>query len=132
MKSEFRLKPPGSELRRSTSEDAAIIKGMLARGDKQSDIAAYWSCNSGRIAETNTGQRYGAVMPAPAHLLPPPGPHVATDVRIIGIEKTNAMLAKVLEGNDHILRQLAAFGRNVGALENPQTPRIGRRRPLEA
>ncbi len=30
---------------------AAIIKGMLVRGDKQSDIAAHFHVNGGRIAE---------------------------------------------------------------------------------
>ena len=36
--------------------DAALIKGMLARGDKQSDIAAFFGTNGGRVAEIDTGQ----------------------------------------------------------------------------
>lgn len=53
-----------------TSEQAAIAKGLLARGDKQSDIAAFLSTNSGRIAEINTGARYPDVEAAPGKDLP--------------------------------------------------------------
>jgi hypothetical protein len=37
--------------------DAALIKGMLARGGKQSDIAAFFGTNGVRVAEIDTGQR---------------------------------------------------------------------------
>lgn len=30
-----------------TDADVSIIKGMLARGDRQSDVAAWFGCNSG-------------------------------------------------------------------------------------
>ena len=50
---------------------AAIIKGMLARGDKQSDIAAYFRVNGGRIAEINRGQLYPLVRIAEPWELPP-------------------------------------------------------------
>ena len=52
------------------SEDAAIIKGMLARGDRQHDIAAYFRVNAGRIAEIATKQRFADVRAATD--LPPP------------------------------------------------------------
>jgi hypothetical protein len=58
-----------------TAEDAAIIKGMLARHDDQSDIAACFLVNGGRISEINTGKRFPEVMPAPADALPPPPPY---------------------------------------------------------
>lgn len=129
----YRVQPQGSEQRLSTPEDIALIKGMLARGDKQSDIAAYWGTNSGRICETNTGQRYPEVAPAPAHLLPPPGPHVAANIQIVGIaDEFRREQQKTNEKLDHVLRQLAAFGRSIGLLEQPQVPRIGRRNPMEA
>ncbi len=53
---------------------AATVKGMLARGDRQSDIAAYLSINQGRIHEINVGQKFSSV-PA-ATELPEPGPYV--------------------------------------------------------
>jgi len=48
---------------------------MLARGDRQSDIAAYFKVNSGRICEINTGQRFVRVQPAAPDQIPPPGPY---------------------------------------------------------
>ena len=44
-----------------TETQAALIKGMLKRGDKQSDIAAWFRCNAGRIAEVNKGWRHPKV-----------------------------------------------------------------------
>ena len=39
-----RAKPSGIHL---TDQDAAIVKGMLARGDRQHDIAAWFGVNGG-------------------------------------------------------------------------------------
>jgi hypothetical protein len=58
-------------------DDAAIIKGMLTRGDRQHDIAAWFGVNGGRIAEIATGQRFGAIAAAGANRLPPPGPYLS-------------------------------------------------------
>ena len=58
---------------RLDAEIAALIKGMLKRGDRQSDIAACFLINGGRISEINTGQRFPDV-PA-ATELPPHGPY---------------------------------------------------------
>lgn len=55
--------------------DATVIKGMLARGDRQHDIAAWFGVNGGRIGEIATGQRFHQVSAAPADALPPPGPY---------------------------------------------------------
>lgn len=59
---------------RLTAADAAVAKAMLARGDRQSDIAAYFKVNAGRISEINTGKRFTSVAPANDNL-PPPGPY---------------------------------------------------------
>ena len=40
-----RANPSGISL---TEEDAAIAKGMLARGDRQHDVAAWFGVNGGR------------------------------------------------------------------------------------
>lgn len=52
-----------------------LIKGMLARHDDQSDIAACFQINSGRVAEINTRQRAPEVAAAPLEDLPPPAPY---------------------------------------------------------
>jgi hypothetical protein len=67
-----RAKPSGISL---TEQDAAIVKGMLARGDRQHDVAAWFGVNGGRIAEIAIGVRFPQVEPAPDTSLPPPGPY---------------------------------------------------------
>lgn len=60
-----------------TDQEIAIAKGMLARGDRQHDIAAYFGENGGRIGEISTGKRGPHVAMASADSLPPPGPYLA-------------------------------------------------------
>lgn len=55
--------------------DAAIVKGMLKRGDRQHDIAAWFGVNGGRIAEIATGHAFHWVQSANADELPPEGPY---------------------------------------------------------
>lgn len=59
--------------------EISIVIGMLDRGDKQQDIAAYFGVNGGRISEINTGQCEDAVgvRPALENDLPPAGPIMA-------------------------------------------------------
>ena len=64
-----------AEFDRLDAEVAGLIKGMLVRGDKQSDIAACFLINGGRISEINTGERFPDVQPVRADLLPPAGPY---------------------------------------------------------
>jgi hypothetical protein len=59
-----------------TDKQISIVKGMLARGDTQSDIAAFFACNGGRIAEISTGMKGEHVPLAPSHELPPTGPYI--------------------------------------------------------
>jgi hypothetical protein len=56
-----RAKSAGNSL---TAADAAIVKARLARGDRQSDIAADFRVNGGRISEINTGKKFAEVPPA--------------------------------------------------------------------
>jgi hypothetical protein len=58
-----------------TSRDAAVIKGMLVRGDRQHDIAAWFGVNSARIAEIAKGDRFCGVAVAAQEELPPSGPY---------------------------------------------------------
>jgi hypothetical protein len=53
-----------------STEQAAIVKGLLARGDKQHEIAAFFGVNGGRIAEIKTGAKHSTVKPASARRLP--------------------------------------------------------------
>lgn len=74
-----RAQPSGITL---TSKDASIVKAMLARGDRQHDIAAWFGVNGGRIGEIATGARYGWAEPASEAELPPRGPYPAGRVAI--------------------------------------------------
>lgn len=67
-----RAEPSG---RRLTEADACIVKGMVARGDRHHDIAAWFGVNQGRIAEVVTGDKFGNATAAPRGELPPPGPY---------------------------------------------------------
>ncbi len=59
---------------RLSAADAAVVKAMLSRGDRQSDIAAFFKVNAGRISEINTGKCFVTVMAANDNV-PPPGPY---------------------------------------------------------
>jgi hypothetical protein len=61
--------------KRLSAADASLVKGMLARGDRQSDIAAFFKVNPGRVSEVNTGKSHAGVVPALPKDLPPPGPY---------------------------------------------------------
>lgn len=67
-----RAQPSGIRL---TERDAAIVKAMLVRGDRQHDIAAWFGVNGGRIGEIAAGKAFGSVRPATGANLPPPGPY---------------------------------------------------------
>ncbi len=54
-----------------SAQDAAVIKGMLARGDKQHDIAAHFAENGARIAEIKSGEKFTDVKAALPTSLPP-------------------------------------------------------------
>jgi hypothetical protein len=70
----YRATPSGVTL---DETDAAIVKGMLARGDRQHDIAAWFGVNGGRIGEIAARRKFRSVTPAEAKLLPPPGPYLS-------------------------------------------------------
>lgn len=68
-----------------SQSDAAIVKGMLNRGDRQHDIAAWFGVNGGRVAEIATGYRFARVISATRDQLPPPGPYPAGRVAVAAI-----------------------------------------------
>jgi hypothetical protein len=69
-----RAEPSGLRL---TAIDASIVKGMIARGDRHHDIAAWFGVNQGRVAEVNSGAVYADVPTAPPDILPPTGPYAS-------------------------------------------------------
>ena len=48
--------------------------GMVVRGDRDHDIAAWFGVNQGRIAEVKDGTKFGSVSAALSNQLPPKGP----------------------------------------------------------
>lgn len=70
-----------------TDADAAIVKGMLARGDRQHDVAAWFGVNGGRVAEIATGKAYWWVEASPVDgALPPPGPYPCGRAASVALE----------------------------------------------
>lgn len=55
-----------------TPENVPIILGMVARGDRRHDVAAWLGLNQGRIKEVEDG-KHGSGTPAPHDQLPPSG-----------------------------------------------------------
>jgi hypothetical protein len=49
---------------------------MLARGDRQHDIAAWFGVNAGRIAEIACG-KFATMSAVPQGMLPPTGPYLS-------------------------------------------------------
>lgn len=58
-----------------TNGDATLVKGMISRGDRQHDIAAFFAVNGGRIGETSTGANFAHVVAATTNL-PPRAPYL--------------------------------------------------------
>lgn len=56
-----------------SARDIPTILGMLARGDRDHDIAGWFGVNQGRIADAKDG-KWGLPSAAPATGLPPAGP----------------------------------------------------------
>ena len=68
--------------------ETQMVLGMLARGDRQHDIAAYFGVNGGRVGELATGDhKYPSAVPMSADKLPPPGPYV-TKYAVEGVINT--------------------------------------------
>ena len=76
--------------------DTRFIKGMLLRGDRQHDIAAYFGVNAGRIAEISTGDcAYPNAEPMPPDQLPPAGPYLTKFALQSVIEAVNQAIEAI-------------------------------------
>lgn len=90
-----------------STADAALIKGMLLRGDRQHDIAAWFGVNGGRVAEIATGYRFGEVAPAFRDKLPPPGPYPKVREAVAAIEALVAAKKALITAEETIRRYAA-------------------------
>jgi hypothetical protein len=99
-----RAKPSGITLR---AEDAALIKGMLLRGDRQHDIAAWFGVNGGRVAEIATGYRFGEVPAVSLGMLPPAGPYPKARDALAAINAL-AVAKKALVAAEETMKRYAA------------------------
>jgi hypothetical protein len=142
-----------------TAADASIVKGMLSRGDRQHDIAAWFGVNSGRIADIAKNRKHPDTLAAPPHTLPPPGPHsyfaprpgmslsdqtlqalAALDLKWSRslAEQREELLRQTHERRqtneklDLLLRQILKVQRDLKIVEQPATPKSTRLRPLTA
>lgn len=58
-----------------TNDDASIVKGMIGRGDKNENIAAFFGVNQRAVSHVRTGKKFPNAKAANATALPPPGPY---------------------------------------------------------
>ena len=58
-----------------TAADAMIVKGMIARGDKNEAIASYFGVNQRAISHIRSQKKFQEVGHAKIADLPPPGPY---------------------------------------------------------
>ena len=96
-----RAKPSGITL---SAADAAVIKGMLHRGDRQHDIAAWFGVNGGRIAEIASGHRFIDATPAARESLPPPGPYPKSREAVAAIAALSAAKKALIAAEEMIKR----------------------------
>ena len=86
-----RAKPSGVSL---TRHDASQAKGMLARGDRVHDIAAWFGVNPGRIADVKSGRLHPNA-PVARKNLPPAGPYLSgrdTHALILSLKQARVVL----------------------------------------
>lgn len=96
-----RAAPSGVTL---NQRDAAVVKGMLARGDRQHDIAAWFGVNGGRVAEIANSTKYPDVEPAKEEELPPAGPYPSGRVALEALAALTSAKS-VLSSAEAIIRQ---------------------------
>ena len=78
-----------------TAEIASKIKGMIARGDANQEIAAWFGINMGRVSDVKNGHLHGGSDIAPLDELPPAGPYESVEalyslLEALGLEITSS------------------------------------------
>ena len=95
--------------RRLSVPDAAHVRGMIQRGDRHHDIAAWFGVNQGRIAEVNDQTLHPGVAPAPRNQLPPPGPYTSgrsAQKAITALEDAKKALEEAAKNIDRVLKDI--------------------------
>lgn len=93
----LRAEPSGISL---TEADASLVKGMLARGDRQHDIASWFGVNPGRVNGVASGSHFPNVPVAPEAELPPIGPYLSgrdAQTAIWALEEAQKTIATALD-----------------------------------
>lgn len=92
-----------------TSHDAGLVKGMIARGDRHHDIAAWFGVNQGRIAEVNHGSLFPEAKRALVTDLPLPGPYMSARSAhraLVALEEAKIALELATAAIDEKLTQI--------------------------
>ena len=87
---------------RLNANDVAMVKGMLIRGDRQHDIAAWFGVNPGRIAEVKSGDVFRLIKPASGNELPPVGPYPCGRDSMLALEVISKMKLALAEAEQLI------------------------------
>ena len=109
-----------------TSNQAAIAKGLQARGEKQHDIAAYFGENSGRIADIVAGRKHPDVEATspralPSHDIIVQGGH---DALVRAHQAVRDAAAALADANRELEQALqASQARARGTARGPNKPR---------
>lgn len=96
------------------NRESQMVLGMIARGDKHHDVAAYFGENQARVAEVEQGKN-GALQPLAKNELPPKGAPGPKGRRLKGA--VNNALKAIDEGNSDKVQNiletaLAAYNRD--------------------
>jgi hypothetical protein len=97
----YRAAPSGVTL---SEHDAALVKGMLQRGDRQHDIAAWFGVNGGRVGEIAAGVRFAHVEPMARADLPPSGPYPSGREATVAIQAL-AQAREALDRAEALIRR---------------------------
>jgi hypothetical protein len=98
---------------RLSQDDASLVKGMVERGDRHHDIAAWFGVNQGRIAEVIAGDLHPNVPIAPPNALPPSGPYSsgrAAHDAIRALEQAKSALESATKDVEQALKGLRKGG----------------------
>lgn len=94
---------------RLSEEDASLVKGMVKRGDRHHDIAAWFGVNQGRIAEVIAGDLHPKAPIAADRNLPPPGPYSsgrAAHAAVKALEQAKSALESAAKDIEQALKSV--------------------------
>lgn len=103
-----------------TKHDGHIVMGMLARGDKNHDIAAWFGENPARVVEVNDGSMFGVLAAAPASDLPPKGA-VGPKARRMRAYVVDALKALKERGADGVAKAIAELEGGLAQFEKHES-----------